>query len=296
MLKKILLTTMFIMGIASTAVTEAEESLTSTTIIQTAPSAQMIESWKYNVTRINTIITYDEIIIESDGYKHNKKEENGGTGFFIKGGYILTNYHVISGTGKKKTIQYQDYKDGKKPPGKYNTATLVKVYPDKDIAVLSTNEVNHSYFDFSSEPLQKGDFVTVIGNPVVPNNILQPGEEKKETNFNLFNGSTLKTWDVLSAKKIDSPVLPIEVTKIPDSTKGVFLSTDLFDKLIYHGNSGGPVINSKGQVASIIFGSGDDTSFGITLNEIQTVLKDINLFNSVYNIKEPNVTYGTIVK
>jgi serine protease Do len=142
--------------------------------------------------------------------------EGAGTGFVIdKGGYILTNNHVIEGADKI-TVAFVGAARNEEYPAK-----VVGHDPLTDSALLQLSEMpsapmQEARFGDSSQ-MQQGDWVMAIGNP-----------------FNL--GHTV-TVGVISA--LDRPFGGTATRQQP------MIQTDA---AINPGNSGGPLLNIRGEV------------------------------------------------
>ncbi len=144
------------------------------------------------------------------------EQEGVGTGIiFNKNGYILTNYHVISGAQNVKVTLSN---------GKEVSAKVINYDVAADVAVikLADNTKVPGVAEFGdSDMLQVGESVVAIGNPL--------GKE--------FLGSV--TTGVVSALNRQISI---------ESKNLKFIQTDA---AINPGNSGGPLVNSKGQVIGI---------------------------------------------
>ncbi|HEY8458865.1 MAG TPA: trypsin-like peptidase domain-containing protein, partial [Blastocatellia bacterium] len=130
-------------------------------------------------------------------------------------GYILTNYHVISGADRIKVKFY----DGSEIPGR-----VVGSDRETDLAVVKVDpvtELRAARFG-DSEKTRVGDWVLAIGSP--------------------FGFDQTVTAGIISAKDRDS--------KDVHNKNGFqyFLQTDA---AVNHGNSGGPLINLSGEVIGI---------------------------------------------
>lgn len=170
-----------------------------------------------------------------------------GTGIiFNKDGYIVTNYHVISGA-KNINVILNDKKTV--------TATVVNYDEANDIAVIkmtNTSDIPGVAELGDSDKLQVGEQVVAIGNPL--------GQE--------LLGSV--TTGVISALNRDI-----------NNDGGKFIQTDA---AINPGNSGGPLINSLGQIIGItsekITNAETNTSaeglgFAIPINLVKSKLGDL---------------------
>lgn len=137
-----------------------------------------------------------------------------GTGvIYSENGYIVTNYHVIEG-GESYTVQLTD--------DRVLSATLVGDDPTSDLAVLHVNAADLTSAVFgNSDALQVGDAVVAIGDPL--------GVEYRGT----------MTDGIVSA--INRNV----------SLDGRTMNLIQTNAALNSGNSGGPLINSLGQVIGI---------------------------------------------
>lgn len=156
-----------------------------------------------------------------------------GTGvIFSEDGYIITNYHVISGCSACAVWVTDSYGVDTEYP-----ARLVGYDEDNDLAVLKINALELPVAEFGvSDELKVGDRVYAIGNPL--------GLELRNT---LTDG-------LVSA--IDRDV----------DVEGVTMTLIQTNAALNSGNSGGPLINQYGQVVginTIKMMSGEDTIEGL---------------------------------
>ena len=175
------------------------------------------------------------------------EQEGVGTGIiFNKNGYILTNYHVISGVKNVKVTLSN---------GKEVSAEVINYDSASDIAVikLANNTKVPGVAEFgNSDELQVGESVVAIGNPL--------GKE--------FLGSV--TTGIVSALN----------RQVSIENKNLrFIQTDA---AINPGNSGGPLVNTKGQVIGIntakigeegVEGLGFSIPINIVNPKIETLVK-----------------------
>ncbi len=159
-----------------------------------------------------------------------RKEFALGSGVIIsKNGYIVTNYHVISGATKiiVKTLD-----------GKQYTAKLIGSDPKTDLAVIKINAKNLHPITFAdSNKVEVGDIVLAIGNP--------------------FGLRESVTAGIVSALNRDS----IGLNAYED-----FIQTDA---AINPGNSGGALVDLKGRLiginSAIISSSGGNNGIGFAI-------------------------------
>lgn len=134
------------------------------------------------------------------------------SGFLVSAdGYILTNSHVVNGADKI-TVQLND--------GREFSAKLAGEDPNSDVALIKIDGKDLPFLKLSdSDTLEVGEWVAAIGNP-------------------LGLQATL-THGVVSAKGRNN----LDISRFED-----YIQTDA---AIYKGNSGGPLLNLKGEVVGI---------------------------------------------
>jgi len=155
-----------------------------------------------------------------------------GSGFIISSdGFIVTNSHVIK-SAEKITVNIQD--------GRQFSAQIIGDDPATDIAVLQVNAENLSFIKFgNSDALQVGQLAIAIGNPFGFQYTLTAGVVSAL-------GRTLRTE---SQRLIDDVIQT--------------------DAALNPGNSGGPLLNSFGEVIGVntaIIASGQGLCFAVTSN------------------------------
>lgn len=182
----------------------------------------------------------------TDFFGNQGQQQGVGTGMIInQDGYILTNYHVVQGAQQVKVILSN---------GKQVNARVVNYDASYDVAVVKitdTVQVPAVVEIGDSDNLQVGEEVVAIGNPL--------GTD--------FFGSV--TSGIVSAlnRKING-----------DSNNLAYIQTDA---AINSGNSGGPLINSRGQVIGIntakIKESGvEGLGFAIPINAVKNKIPDLS--------------------
>lgn len=168
--------------------------------------------------------------------------EASGSGFIIsEDGYVITNYHVIAGASSVSVVV----------PG-YSEALPAEVIgtdSKMDIAVLkiSSDESFASVVLGDSDLLQVGELAVAIGNP-----------------FGEFAGTV--TAGVISALNRDILI---------ESTTFRLIQTDAS---INNGNSGGPLVNSYGEVIGVTnakITSAEGIGFAIPINDVKSVVEEL---------------------
>lgn len=195
-----------------------------------------------------------------------------GTGIVMSDdGYIITNAHVIyeneeykCGEAVEVSVVFSDETE--------HDAKIIAYDTETDLAVLKVNETGLIPAEFgSSEDLRVGELVIAVGNPL---------------GFDLF-GSV--TSGIVSAKN----------RKIDINEKSMTLIQT--DAAINEGNSGGPLLNSAGQVIGInsakmssSYGSAtvEGLGFAIPINDAKIIIDD--LINYKYVKGRPQIGITTV--
>ena len=158
-----------------------------------------------------------------------------GSGFIIsEDGYILTNYHVISYAvvyGGELTVLMEN---GAKYP-----AEVVGYMESNDVAVIKIDATGLSPVTLGdSDKMLVGEWVYAIGNPL------------GELEYTMTPG-------IVSARD--------RVITTNDDITGAATSINMFQisAAVNHGNSGGPVYNSRGEVIGIVTAKYADAEEGI---------------------------------
>ncbi len=159
-------------------------------------------------------------IVSVINYMYSSEEDadvpaGSGTGFFISSeGYIATNAHIIDGA-TSIGVALND--------GTELDAELVGVDKVYDIAVLKVNYRNITPLKLgNSDAVRVGEFVVAIGDPT--------GRELAST----------PTFGIISATARDVNI---------DGQSNTYLQTDA---AVNPGNSGGPLLNMKGEVIGVV--------------------------------------------
>ena len=181
----------------------------------------------------------------------SKKGESGiGTGFVVsKDGLILTNKHVVSGTGEKYVaiIKSNDGAEKKYPINKIN------LDPFNDLALVQVDSNDLTPLELGdSDSLKVGQLVIAIGNAL--------GEFQ----------NTVTTGVVSGLGRGVSPVDP--ATGLSEKLDDLIQT----DAAINPGNSGGPLVNSAGQVIGInsAIASAQNIGFAIKINIAKQLIDD----------------------
>lgn len=156
------------------------------------------------------------------GYQQSPQVQSGsGSGVIISNdGYIITNNHVVEGA-EKLVVTLNNNKN--------YTATLVGRDPSTDIAVIKIDEKNLPAINWgNSEDVYVGQWVLAVGNPFELTSTVTAGiVSAKARNINLIGN-----------RNTSEEVFPVES----------FIQTDA---AVNPGNSGGALVNTKGELIGI---------------------------------------------
>ena len=175
------------------------------------------------------------------GGEDEQRAVSGGSGVIISPqGEILTNYHVIASMGGGDNSLEVKTSDGKS-----YKATVLGKDKELDIALVKIEATHLPYAKLGdSDALRIGEWVVAIGNP--------------------FGLEHTVTQGIISAKgrKLDTGL-------------SSFLQTDA---AINRGNSGGPLLNLRGEVIGIntaINPAGQNIGFAVPISQVHRILKEL---------------------
>ncbi|MGH9174788.1 MAG: trypsin-like peptidase domain-containing protein [Vicinamibacterales bacterium] len=162
-----------------------------------------------------------------------------GTGFLIdEEGHILTNHHVIEGADRI-TVKLSD--------GRSLRAEVIGFDPDTDIALIKVqteSKLPHAVLG-DSDDLRVGEWVCAIGNPLAYEHTVTVG------------------------------VVSFMGRKLFDMSLDDYIQTDA---AINFGNSGGPLINARGEVIGInsaISRQASSIGFAVPINQAKLILPQL---------------------
>jgi Do/DeqQ family serine protease len=178
-------------------------------------------------------------------------DQGAGSGVIINAnGYIVTNNHVIDGADEVE-VSFND--------SRTYTAEVVGTDPSTDLALLKVDETNLDYLEFSnSDQIEVGEWVLAVGNP--------------------FNLTSTVTSGIVSAKARN-----INILKDRYAIES-FIQTDA---AVNPGNSGGALVNTKGDLVGINTAIASNTgsftgySFAIPSNIVAKVVEDLLSYGMV---------------
>lgn len=193
-----------------------------------------------------------------------------GSGVIIsEDGYILTNNHIVNSSstssyyevGKANKVTVSLYDDEQEYEG-----TIIGTDQQTDLAVIKIEKTGLTAAELGdSDSVQVGEFCMAIGNPL-----------------GLKSTVTAGIVSAINREVTDS-----------DNNKYVAIQTDA---AINSGNSGGALVNSKGQVIGIntlkISGTGvEGVGFAIPINSTKDIYQQLIQYNKV---KRPYIGIGGI--
>jgi serine protease Do len=185
-------------------------------------------------------------------YKTQPQHATGSGVIIAEDGYIVTNNHVIDGADQIE-VTLDDNR-------KYS-AQLVGQDANTDLALLKIKEKGLPHLQFgNSDTLQVGEWILAVGNP--------------------FNLTSTVTKGIVSAKarKIDIPQNKGQMRI------GAFIQTDA---AVNRGNSGGALVNLKGELVGINTAIATNTgnfagySFAIPASIVEKITNDLKKYGTV---------------
>jgi Do/DeqQ family serine protease len=190
------------------------------------------------------------------GREYKQYGSGSGSGVIVSSeGYIVTNNHVIEDASEIEVILNDN--------SKY-TATVIGTDPSTDIAVLKIEASGLKPIPLgNSDELRIGEWVLAVGNP--------------------FNLTSTVTAGIVSAKARN-------INLLSDKTRATAVPIESFiqtDAAVNPGNSGGALVNTRGELVGINTaiasqtGSYSGYSFAVPVNLVNKVMRDIIDFGVV---------------
>jgi len=192
-----------------------------------------------------------------DRRTNSRRVQGLGSGFIISpDGYIITNDHV-AGNATEITVTLTD--------ASHHQAKIIGTDPTSDICLLKIEGSNFPYIDLGdSEDIIIGEWVIALGNP-----------------FGLFDLNDKPTVTVGVISALGMNLEPIN--------NRFYLNMIQTDAAINGGNSGGPLVNSLGEVIgmnTLIFTAGGaqgniGLGFAIPINKVRKIVSELKAKGSI---------------
>jgi serine protease Do len=189
--------------------------------------------------------------------QQTQKQESSGSGVIVSSdGYIVTNNHVIQEADEIEVIlnNKKSYK-----------AKLIGVDKDTDLGLIKINAENLQSINFAnSDSVNVGEWVLAVGNP--------------------FNLASTVTGGIVSAKGRSINILNNLRSNGTNSAIESFIQTDA---AVNPGNSGGALVDIKGQLIGINTAIASPTgayagyAFAVPSNIVKKVINDIRAYGLV---------------
>lgn len=184
------------------------------------------------------------------GREYQQFGSGSGSGVIVTSdGYIVTNNHVVENASEIEVILNDN--------SKY-TAKIVGVDPSTDIAVLKIEAKNISPISLgNSDDVRVGEWVLAVGNPFNLTSTVTAG----------IISAKARNINILSSRK-QGDIVPIES----------FIQTDA---AVNPGNSGGALVNTRGELVGINTAIASQTgsyagySFAVPVNLVRKVMSDL---------------------
>lgn len=157
-----------------------------------------------------------------------------GTGFVVAPHRVMTNAHVVAGANEVGVEIGRGRLD----------AEVVHYDPSTDLAVLSVPDLTAEPMDLAPDPAGRGEDVIALGYPLDGPYTASPGRVRQQI--------TLRGPDIYDEDTVLRDVYTVRGT-------------------IRSGNSGGPLVDTGGDVVGVIFGAAvddPDTGFALTRDEV----------------------------
>ncbi|NCC72365.1 MAG: Do family serine endopeptidase [Sphingobacteriia bacterium] len=206
---------------------------------------------KTEVSRRNSI--YDDFFFEFFGMPPQPSQPLVATGsgvIITSDGYIVTNNHVV-----QNAIRLEVTLNDKRS----YEAEIVGTDPSTDLALIKIDASGLPYLPYGdSDQIQVGEWVLAVGNP--------------------FNLTSTVTAGIVSAKARNINIL---------GTAGAIESFIQTDAPVNRGNSGGALVNTKGELVGINAAIASNTgsyagySFAIPVNIVKKVVTDFITFGEL---------------
>ena len=213
---------------------------------------------------VNSAVSINCSATSTNIFGQQTQTASSGSGFIItEDGYVVTNYHVVSGASSVQVTLYN---------GDTYDATVIGGDSDYDVAVLKINASGLQPVTLGeSADVNVGDTVLAIGNPL------------GELTFSMSQG-IVSSCD----RAINVDGTPFNMIQV--------------DCSINPGNSGGPLVNLYGEVVGIVsakYSSYSSTTveglgFALPISDVRSIITDIMENGAVTDKAYMAITAGTM--
>ena len=215
---------------------------------------------------VNSAVSINCSATSTNIFGQQTQTASSGSGFIItEDGYVVTNYHVVSGASSVEVTLYN---------GDTYDATVIGGDSDYDVAVLKINASGLQPVTLGeSADVNVGDTVLAIGNPL------------GELTFSMSQG-IVSSCD----RAINVDGTPFNMIQV--------------DCSINPGNSGGPLVNLYGEVVGIVsakYSTYSSTTveglgFAIPISDVRSIITDIMENGAVTDKAYMAITAGTMTE
>ncbi len=232
--------------------------------VKTVDGQTKMEPAEVYASVVNSAVSINCSATSTNIFGQTTQTASSGSGFIItEDGYVVTNYHVVSGASSVQVTLYN---------GDTYDAAVIGGDSDYDVAVLKINASGLQPVTLGeSADVNVGDTVLAIGNPL------------GELTFSMSQG-IVSSCD----RAINVDGTPFNMIQV--------------DCSINPGNSGGPLVNLYGEVVGIVsakYSSYSSTTveglgFAIPISDVRSIITDIMENGAVTDKAYMAITAGTM--
>lgn len=249
---------------SSTSRTAIQQSSRQPVSVQNVDGQTKMEPAEVYASVVNSAVSINCSATSTNIFGQQTQTASSGSGFIItEDGYVVTNYHVVSGASSVEVTLYN---------GDTYDATVIGGDSDYDVAVLKIEATGLQPVTLGeSADVNVGDTVLAIGNPL------------GELTFSMSQG-IVSSCD----RAINVDGTPFNMIQV--------------DCSINPGNSGGPLVNLYGEVVGIVsakYSTYSSTTveglgFAIPISDVRSIITDIMENGAVTDKAYMAITAGTM--